>query len=467
MKSYGPPTPRRRGFVARHPYLALALLLHVAVFGGLYKIGSVQVARAVDAHTGARIEASLEAARRLQMTRYVRHLEDMQRRLDAATGTKSWDGGASAPAEPASNAASDSRVLLQRAQALAERIEHTEQVQRARELARLLKIPPEQALAKIKAEDQAQRATQAPLPSDPASAAAQLEQRARQALEREAQRQARGELGSPVTLAHGGGNKGSGGSGSGQGNGSGQAGAGKHGQGDASGSGAAGGRGTGHGDGSDDGEPALAGGPLRTESGFADPRNYAKAADMPLFTLASVRQGRGRVLGRGGEFANRVYLDQWYVVGPFEAHGRGSLQEAYPPEWGVDLDAVYRGKGGSLLQWALADSADYPFIPPDRAEDAVFYAWTQVRVERDTVVWLDIGADDDSKLWVNDSLVWVSGDADKAWYHRPFTRLGVQIGTYDLVEGRRRVVLHAGSNTLLFKLYNGIDLMFLSVVMTR
>ncbi len=90
-----------------------------------------------------------------------------------------------------------------------------------------------------------------------------------------------------------------------------------------------------------------------------------------------------------------------------------------------------------------------------------------MRVERDTVVWLDIGADDDSKLWVNDSLVWVSGDADKAWYQRPFTQLGVQIATYDLVEGRRRVVLHAGSNTLLFKLYNGIDLMFLSVVMTR
>jgi hypothetical protein len=467
MTPYGQPTPRRRGVVARHPYLALALLLHVVVFGALYKIGSVKIARAIDAQAGKRIEASLEQARRLQVRRSVDHLKDMQRRLDAATGANSADASMSAAseAEAAASAARDPNLLLQRAKSLADRIERTEQAQRAKELARLLKIPPEQALGKIKAEDQARRAKEAPLPADPASAAARLEQRARQALEREAQREARAEQGSPVKLAQAGGDKGSGGSGAGQGSGSGRAGAGTHGQGNGSGTGA--GRGTGHGDGAADGDSTLAGGPLRTEAGFADPRNYAKAADLPMFPPASVRAGRGRVLGRGGEFANRLYLDQWYVVGPFEAHGQRSLQEAYPPEWGVDLDAVYRGKGGSLLQWVLADSPTYPFIPPDRAEDAVFYAWTEVRVERDTVVWLDIGADDDSKLWVNDTLVWVSGDEDKAWYHKPFHQLGAQIVSYDLVEGRRRVVLHAGRNTLLFKLYNGIDLMFLSVVVTK
>ena len=109
-----------------------------------------------------------------------------------------------------------------------------------------------------------------------------------------------------------------------------------------------------------------------------------------------------------------------------------------------------------------------PFGSPiSPAEDAVFYAWTKLRVDRDTTVWLDIGADDDSRLWLNDTLVWASGDQDKAWYHRPFHALGPAIAAYDLVEGRRRVTLHAGRNTLLFKLYNGIDLMFLSVVITE
>ncbi len=465
MKPFGSPVSPRRGFVARHPYFCLAVVVHVIVFGALYRIGSVRIQRVADARTGARIEASLEEARRLQVRRSVQHLEDMQRRLDAATGAKSSDSAASPVADAASRSLPDPKLLLQRAQSLADRIERTEQAQRARELARLLKIPPEQALAKVKAEDAAARARQAPLPSDPASAAAQLEQRAREALARQAQRDARGERGSRVTLARASGKGGQGGSGSGQGNGSAESGTGSHGSGNGAGGGS--GRGSGNGDGSDGGDAALAGGALRTEAGFTDPRNYTKPGELPNVVIGDVRQGRGRAIGRGGEFANRLYLDQWYVVGPFDAHGPASLQEAYPPEWGVDLDAVYRGKGGGLLQWVLADSASYPFIPPDRAEDAVFYAWTELRVDRDTTVWLDIGADDDSRLWLNDTLVWASGDQDKAWYHRPFHELGPEIAAYDLVEGRRRVTLHAGRNTLLFKLYNGVDLMFLSVVVTR
>ena len=450
MRPFDPRT-RRRGFVAKHPYFVVAMLLHALVVGALYEIGSVTIDRAVEARNGARIEASLQQARRLQVQRSVQHLEDMQRRLAAATGAKPAD-------------AADAGTPLQRARALTERIEREEQTERANELARLLKIPPEQALAKVKAEDAAQRAKQPPPPADPASAAAQLEQRARQALERQAQRMARAETGAPATLAHGGGDPGSGGSGKGKGHGSGQSGGGAHGRGGAGGDGS--GQGAGNGNAKSLVDPALAGGPLRAEAGFADPRNDTRPEDLPRISAASVRTGRGRVLGRGGEFADRVYLDQWYVAGPFEARGPRSLQQAYPPEWGVDLDAVYRGKDGDLLHWVLVDSANYPFIPPDRAEDAIYYAWTEVRVDHDTPVWLDIGADDDSRLWVNDTLVWVSGDQDKAWYHSPFYKLDDRVAAYDLVEGRRRVMLRAGRNTLLFKLYNGIDLMFLSVVIT-
>jgi len=459
------PVPRRRGFVRRHPYFALALLLHLVVFGGLYQVGSVTLQRASEAREGARIEASERQARRLQVQRSVERLQDMLRRLDAATGAKAGDG-ADGEDDAASGTKPDPDRLLERAQALAARIEHVEQVQRARELARLLKIPPAQALAQVQADDHAQRAKEAPLPSDRASAAARLEQRARQALEREARRQARNDEGSRLVLARGGASHGSGGSGAGQGKGSSQSAQGGDGQGQGTGSGGVG-HGTGHGDGSSGGDTSLAGGALRTEAGFTDPRNDARAADLPPVDPARMHAGRGRTLGRGGEFADRVYLDQWYVVGPFDAQGPVRLQQAYPPEWGVDLDAVYRGKDGSLLQWVLVDDPTYPFIPPDRAENAVFYAWTEVRVDHDTTVWLDIGADDDSKLWLNDELVWVSGDGDKAWYHRPFYQLAPQVAAYDLVEGRRRVTLHAGRNTLLFKLYNGIDLTFLSVVITQ
>jgi hypothetical protein len=82
-------------------------------------------------------------------------------------------------------------------------------------------------------------------------------------------------------------------------------------------------------------------------------------------------------------------------------------------------------------------------------------------------VVLEIGADDDTKLWLNDELVWVSDSlADKPWYREPFYRLDREIVQFNLVEGRKLVRLRAGRNTLLLKLYNGIDLVFFSVVLT-
>ena len=443
------PAPRRRSLLARHPYVFAALALHVLLLAALYRMGPYSLKLDTLARNGARIDASLEQARRTQMRHYVQRLEDLQRRLDAATGTRSPE----AAAPGASGAPADRAELLKRAQALVERMEKTEQGERAKALARLLKITPEQALAKVKAEDRARHAADAAhaaSSADPAVAAARLEQRARQALDRQLQRQAREQQGSQVALA---GEHGQGGGSPGGSQGASQGGAGSALR------GAAGGAGSGTGQ----GDSRLAGGPVDAEAGFSDVRNYTKATDIDVLDARSVIGGTGRVLGPGGALANRLYLDRWYVAGPFATRGPASLDDAYPPEWGVDLDAVYEGKDKRLLQWQYYESPTYPYVPPDRAENAVYYAWTELRVDRDTTVWLDIGADDDSKLWVNDQLVWISGAEDKPWYHRPFTELAPQLAALDLVEGRRRVTLHAGSNTLLFKLYNGRDLMFFSV----
>jgi hypothetical protein len=132
----------------------------------------------------------------------------------------------------------------------------------------------------------------------------------------------------------------------------------------------------------------------------------------------------------------------------------------------VDLDAAYEGSRGRVLQWQYQSNAGYPFVPQPRAENAVYFAYTEVMVDEAQEVWLEIGADDDSKLWLNDALVWTSGTGDKRWYRQPFYQLKDDIGKLNLVEGSQRVKLRAGRNTLLFKLYNGIDLMFFSVVLS-
>lgn len=119
-----------------------------------------------------------------------------------------------------------------------------------------------------------------------------------------------------------------------------------------------------------------------------------------------------------------------------------------------------------MLEWNYQSSARYPYVPQPRVENAVYYAYTEVFLDKAQAVWLNIGADDDSKLWLNDELVWVSGSETKPWYQQPFYALTTELAQLNLVEGQRRVRLNAGRNTLLFKLYNGIDLMFFSVVLT-
>ena len=79
------------------------------------------------------------------------------------------------------------------------------------------------------------------------------------------------------------------------------------------------------------------------------------------------RNPGGRVFGPDGIFATRVYLDSWYVIGPFAGRGAHSMETAYPPEGDIDLDGVYPGMEGRVLAWRYASRGFYPFVPPDRA----------------------------------------------------------------------------------------------------
>jgi hypothetical protein len=429
------------------PFLALSILLHLALLVALYAAGPYRAKAPSTEVRQARMTAALEQARRKQMQRQVRAMDEALRKMAAQAGEspEAVDPRAGLPNEP--------QALLQHAQQLAEKIQRTQQKIRAAELARLLKIKPEEALAKLKAEAKAPPKTAA----TPAAAIAQLEQQARTALAQVQQQQKQREQGSLIAAQN---RSQSGaqnapqtrsaatnkaGPGQGQGLNAGSSGSGAAGK----GVGATGGA----------GDPSGGG-------GFRDPRNYEAMVQPQLVNAQTLRVGAGRVLGAGGAWATRVYLNSWYVLGPFEGLGASSLEQRLPPEAGVDLDAAYEGLGQRVLQWQYQVNAGYPFVPQPRAENAVYYAYTEVHSDVVQEVWLEIGADDDSKLWFNDELVWVSGRGDKPWYRQPFYRLNTEIGQLNLVEGRRRVLLRQGRNRLLFKLYNGIDLMFFSVVIS-
>lgn len=209
--------------------------------------------------------------------------------------------------------------------------------------------------------------------------------------------------------------------------------------------------------------------PVRVPGGSLDltgagGNGEAAAVHRGEIDLAAVRTGAGRVIGAGGTFANRVYLDSWYVIGPFEARGEDALETVYPPEENVDLEGSYRGEDGRLLTWRYASRGFYPFIPPDRAERAVYYAYTELRLQEGRDLWLSLAADDDSMLWLDGRLVWRSERRDKPWYRPPYYLPDEQVASLALAEGERKVRLEAGVHRLLLKLYNDRDRTFFSVV---
>ena len=106
-------------------------------------------------------------------------------------------------------------------------------------------------------------------------------------------------------------------------------------------------------------------------------------------------------------------------------------------------------------------------VPPDRRADSVYYAYTELRLDEDRDVWIAIAADDDSKMWLDERLVWISSPGDKPWYHPPYYLRDELVGSLALTEGQRRVHLSAGVHRLLFKLYNKDDRTFFSVVLSK
>lgn len=194
------------------------------------------------------------------------------------------------------------------------------------------------------------------------------------------------------------------------------------------------------------------------------------AGRIPPVDVATMVPGHGRMLGAGGQYANRVYLNSWYIIGPFAGRHEGGLFDnpSYPPEKAVVLDAVYYGKDKRLLKWRYVTTQSYPLVPPDAVEDAVYYGYTEVFVDQacDLTAW--IGADDDVQIYLNDHMVWKGGNVNKgAYFGQIFDDGASYLHDYNRTEGRRVLHFNKGRNKLFFKLSNGPNSAFLSMVLTR
>lgn len=166
-----------------------------------------------------------------------------------------------------------------------------------------------------------------------------------------------------------------------------------------------------------------------------------------------------RVLARGPSPA-WVYIDSWYIIGPFDNTRRANVDRKFPPETTVDLNATYPGKNNVPVRWEFQQAGQVNVMPRFSSYNArvrlpelddqsnyqnnlqyvIYYAYSELWFERECELMIAVGSDDYSKLWINDQLVWVSGKRLKPW---------------KIDEGYRKVRFRQGVNRVLYRVENG------------
>lgn len=488
---------RIRAHVGRRRFLYLSLVLHLLPLGTLGYLHHAADVRTESARRERLVETGMQLTVQARLEKRVQDMAQIKALLEQSTA------GKPAPApEPAAQPATGRRppaALLKDARNLSRAIDTIERDIKADQLARELKIPKEKALERLAQQPKPEEAVPEPTTRDEAAARiAQLEARARKALEQRRQQLERQPQDAPVPAAPSSASRpatplrpGPAGA-----NGKGkqdtsiaqreQSGASRNGRAGAGGTGngeGAGGAGLGDGTGNSGASRTTI---LNQIAAFANPdlpdrrtvEYTGLLADyydhgigrIPALDTKPMLKGAGRIIGAGGSYANRVYVNSWYLIGPFQGkHGGGLFSNGrFAPEDAVALDAVYRGKANRLLQWKYVNMATYPLIPADAAENAVYYGYTELMLdeEQDLVIW--VGADDDAQLWINDKLAWKGGNVNKDWFFSEiYNTANTYVRDYNLTEDKRVAHFRKGRNRLLFKLSNGPTRLFFSLVLTK
>ncbi len=183
---------------------------------------------------------------------------------------------------------------------------------------------------------------------------------------------------------------------------------------------------------------------------------------IPPVNQANPKKVAGRIIKNGAHYADRIFIDSWYIIGPF------SLSDTKaPPEYAVDLNGVYFGKDNQTLRWEYVSHSPYPLSPPQIDKAGVFFGYTEIIMERDCDLWVWIGADDFASLRLNGASIWESDVFNKKFNSLANNKNNSERNNWNLTEYKRLVHFKAGKNSFTFKLTNSDTSAFLSLVLTK
>jgi len=183
---------------------------------------------------------------------------------------------------------------------------------------------------------------------------------------------------------------------------------------------------------------------------------------IPPVNRESPQKIAGRIIKDGAPHADRIFINSWYIAGPFAISDK-----KYPPEYAIDLDAIYYGKENKIVGWQYVSNSRYPLTPPQSDKAGIFFGYTEVILDHAQDLWVWVGADDFVSLQLNDKVIWNSTVFNKKFNTIAYEKNNPEKDNWNLTEYKRLVHLNAGRNTFKFKLTNSDSTSFFSLVLTK
>lgn len=145
----------------------------------------------------------------------------------------------------------------------------------------------------------------------------------------------------------------------------------------------------------------------------------------------------GRRFSHNAQRKGWLYINTWYMIGPWENYGREDFSIVHPPEVAVDFDAVYtdgqKGEGlmetdahpirqegqkvwlDGTLRWKFMQSESMHNVVPVTTGHSTYYAYTELYFDQPATMLVAIGTDDSGRVWINGKDVW--RDYGTSWYN--------------------------------------------------
>lgn len=135
-----------------------------------------------------------------------------------------------------------------------------------------------------------------------------------------------------------------------------------------------------------------------------------------------------------------LYIDTWYIIGPWENYGKIDWGNRHPPEFGIDLGRTYpKGKNGRNLRWQFTQHPAIRCDVPDEQTNSSYYAYTELYFDEPHEMIVAMASNDAGKLWINNQVIW----EDSGLSH------------WNLDESFQLIQFNKGFNKILMRVENG------------